>query len=318
MRLPYNQAADFYRERDFGQKISATLEFMGAHWRPLGRVLAYIMLPVLLVRSVLQAVVQQYLPVLLSRPAPDQFSRPGGAMAFQLDYLKTVFVSPAYGLSSLVGTIALTLLMVSVYAYVVLLARGRTAGPPPTVAAVWAVVRRQFLASFLSFWGVGVLVGAGLFLLLVPGVYLSVMLSLFFMVKLNEGRGFGATLGRCWLLTRGKWWSTFGLIAIALLLYYVVMAGIGGVAIVLSGGLSSLVQAARHRSPLMSVLTACIANLSTLLLYPPLLLALAFQYFNLVERHEGTGLRLLVATLGQSAAPQVHSATYQPTDEGEY
>jgi hypothetical protein len=98
----------------------------------------------------------------------------------------------------------------------------------------------------------------------------------------------------------------------------VVIAGIGGVALMLSGGVSGAMQAVRTRSPLMSVVIACFASLTTLLLYPPLLLALAFQYFNLAERHEGTGLRLLVNTLGRTAAPQASNATYQPHDEGEY
>ncbi|MDO7852708.1 hypothetical protein [Hymenobacter convexus] len=318
MRLPFTQAADFYHERDFGQKISATLEFIGAHWRPLGRVLAYVMLPVLLVRSVLQALIQRYLPVVFSRPAPDQFTRPGGTTELQAGYLKSFFFSPAYWLGSLVGSISFILLILSLYGYVTLLAQRRTPGPAPTVAEVWAEVRGNLLSSFLSLWMVGLLVGASFFLLLVPGLYLGVVLSLFFIVQLNEGRGFGATLSRCWLLVRGKWWSTFGLIALVLLLYYVVVAGVGGVAVLASGGFSAMLQAAQTRSPLMSVVIACIASLSTLLLYPPLLLALAFQYFNLVERHEGSGLRLLVDTLGKTPAPQVRSATYQPTDEGEY
>ncbi|MDO7847107.1 hypothetical protein Q5H92_12110 [Hymenobacter sp. M29] len=318
MHLPYNQASDFYHERDFGQKISATLEFIGAHWRPLGRVLAYVILPVLLVRSVLQVLIQRYLPVVFSRPAPGQLTSPGGALDMQAGIWKSLFISPAYWLGSLIGSISLILLILSMYGYVTLLAQRRAPGPPPAVAEVWAVVRSKFVGAFLSLWVVGLLVGVSFLLLLVPGFYLGVVLSLFFIIQLNEGSGFGATFSRCWLLMRGKWWSTFGLIAIALLLYYVVMAGIGGVAVLVSGGFSAMLQAARTRSPLVSVVIACIGSLSTLLLYPPLLLALAFQYFNLVERHEGTGLRLLVDTLGRTAAPQARNATYQPTDEGEY
>jgi hypothetical protein len=318
MHQSFAQAADFYRERDFGQKIAATLEFIGAHWRPLGRVLAYVMLPALLVRSVLQALIPRYLPTVFSRHVNDLQVDSSGMLRTQANMWHSVFTSPAYWASSLVGSVSFSLLVVSVCGYVVLLARRRTPGPPPTVAEVWAVVRSEFLDAFLSLWGIGVLVGLGFFCLAIPGIYLSVVLSLFFIVSINEGSGFGATFSRCRQLMRGKWWSTFGLIGIALLLYYVVLVGIGGVAVLVSGGYSAMLQAARVKSPLLVVVVSCINSLSTLLLYPPLLLALAFQYFNLVERHDGTGLRLLVDSLGQTAAPQANNATYQPHDEGEY
>ncbi|MBF9142201.1 hypothetical protein [Hymenobacter properus] len=318
MRLSFTQAADFYRERDFGQKISATLEFLGAHWRPLGRVLAYVMLPALLVRSVLQALIQHYLPMVFSRPAVGTHIDSTYALQLQASMWKTIFTSSAYWTSSLVGSISFSLMVVSVYGYLVLLARRRTPGPPPTVAEVWALARYELVGTFVCLWGVGVLVGMGFFFLAIPGIYLSVVLSLFFIVKLSEGSDFGATFSRCWQLIRGKWWSTFGLIAIALLLYYVVLAGIGGVAVMVSGGFSDLMQAARTKSPLLQVVVGCINSLSSLLFYPPLLLVLAFQYFNLVERQDGTGLRLLVDSLGQTAAPQVSNAAYQPYDEGEY
>ena len=69
---------------------------------------------------------------------------------------------------------------------------------------------------------------------------------------------------------------------------------------------------------MFTIVVTCLSSAFKLLLYPPLLLILAFQYFNLVERHDGVGLRRLVDSLGQTAPPQVHNATYQPDDEGEY
>lgn len=318
MRQLYTQSSDFYRERDFGQKISATLEFIAGHWRPLGQVLVRVMVPVLLVRSVLQALIQQYLPVEFSRPDSSLHLDGGSMLRLQAGMWRTIFTSLAYWTGSLVGSISFSLLIVSVYGYLVLLARRGTPGAPPTVAEVWGLMRREFLGTFLALWGVGLLVGLGFLFLAIPGIYLSVVVSLFFIVKLSEGIGFGAAFSRCWLLISDKWWSTFGLIAIALLLYYVVLVGIGGVAVLVSGGFAALMQAARAKSPLGAVVISCLTSLSTLLLYTPLLLALAFQYFNLVERREGTGLRLMINTLGQTAPPQVSNAAYQPHDEGEY
>ncbi|MDB5236896.1 MAG: hypothetical protein JWR44_3889 [Hymenobacter sp.] len=318
MRLPFTQAADFRRERDFGQKISATIEFIAAHWRPLGRVLAYLVLSVAIARALLLTLIQRQMPIEVPGRVAGQHMDAHGALSMQAGIWKSIFTSPAYWLGSLIGSISFTLLLLSVYGYVVLLAERRAPGPPPTVAEVWAVVKRKFLGALFSLWGVGLLTGASFFLLFIPGLYLGVAFSLFFIVKLSEGSGFGATLSRCLQLIRGKWWSTFGLIVVATLLLYVVIIGVGAVAVMVSGGFSASLHAIKDRSPLVSVVITSIGSLSTLLMYPPLLLALAFQYFNLVERREGAGLRLLVDSLGQTAAPVAHGTTYRPDEEGEY
>jgi hypothetical protein len=45
MKNTYTSPADFWQVRDFGAKISACFEFIGAHWRPLGKCLVYFVLP---------------------------------------------------------------------------------------------------------------------------------------------------------------------------------------------------------------------------------------------------------------------------------
>ena len=130
------------------------------------------------------------------------------------------------------------------------------------------------------------------------------------------------TCRRCLQLVRGKWWSTFGLIVVMSFALGLVLVVVGSVV----GGLSYF--AARQvgflqtddasSSPvLFTVITSALTGLLNLLIYPPLLLALAFQYFNLVERRDGVGLRNMVSQLGQAPAA-VHTTDYRPDDEGEY
>jgi hypothetical protein len=72
-------------------------------------------------------------------------------------------------------------------------------------------------------------------------------------------------------------------------------------------------------SDLVGVLAQCIYAAGIIFTYTISLLAMAFQYFNLVERKEGLGLRLLVNELGQPQAIQAaQSSHYRPDDEGEY
>ncbi|MGI4884515.1 MAG: hypothetical protein ACRYFR_06090 [Janthinobacterium lividum] len=313
MANTYSQESDFRQERDFGQKISATFEFIGVHFRPLGRVLLYIALPAALVQGVLSGLLQTQL---VARMQTATGAGAGGVWQRQGALYGTMFTSPTYYLNTVVSQVFTTLLILSVYGYLLhCLAGPAGSGRPATVADVWAVVKREFLGTFFSLWGLGVLVGLGLVVFFLPGLYLMVALSLFFVVRLVEGTGFGATVSRCLFLTRGKWWSTFGVLFIMVLLLYVLLAAAGSVAALLAGGLTSMVQSVK--SPLFSVTVAAITTLFTLLVYPPILLVLAFQYFNLVERKESRGLHALVDQLGQApvaAAPH----TYRADDEGEY
>ena len=72
--------------------------------------------------------------------------------------------------------------------------------------------------------------------------------------------------------------------------------------------------------PLARVLLIVYSGLQTLIMltfYPFIMIALSFQYFNLVERRDGEGTRLLVDSIG---APVVVAAPQglRPDDEGEY
>jgi len=318
MQTPFTQEADFRQERDFGQKISAVFDFLRAHWRPLGRVLLYLVLPAALVQNILSVLVQRQMTGAMQAALQNQGGDLGGVVQAQRMMFSNVMSSPVYWVNSVLGTAFFALLILSIYGYVLALARRRTPGPEVTVAEVWATVKREFIGTYFSVWGVFLLIGAGMFVLLVPGIYLSVALSLFFIMKVAEGTGFFDTLGRCLRLTRGKWWSTFGLILVMILLLYVVLMGVGIAAALLSGGLKAIVTSSQEPSSLYPVVVASISSAMMLLLYPPLLLVLAFQYFNLVERKDGVGLHQLVSSLGQSAAPQARNASYQPDEEGEY
>ena len=223
--------------------------------------------------------------------------------------------SPLYWLNMALGALFFSLVILSVYGYVLGCLRG-PAGGPVTVAEVWAIIRRQLLSTTLSILGIYLLIAVGFIFLFIPGIYLSVMLSLFFIVKMVEGTGFADTVSRCWHLIKGKWWSTFGLLFVMTLLLYAVLFAVGLVTAALAGGMAALVSGAS--SPLFVVVTSVLTTGLMLFFYPPLLLVLAFQYFNLVERRDGTGLRSLVGQLGQPAPAAPRNASLRADEEGEY
>ncbi|MGI4740470.1 MAG: hypothetical protein ACRYG7_35300 [Janthinobacterium lividum] len=321
MALTYTQESDFRQERDFGQKISATFEFMGAHWRPLGRAMLYLVAPVALAQGVLTALVQSRVLQSMGSIRQVHYGAGGsnGVLAAQRAAFSASVQNPFYYLSIVLSGLLASMLILCIYGYVVCCLRPATAAPAEiTPADVWAVAKQRIVGTFFSLYGVFIIIGVGFLVLFIPGMYLSIALSLFFVVSMVEGTGFFATMSRCLTLTRGKWWSTFGVIFIMIVLLYLLIIGFTIVLGLLGASMRGAFVAIGESPGIFAVVIAAVGTLFSLLLYPPLLLVLAFQYFNLVERHDGVGLHHLVGQLGQAPLACPGSTSYHPTEEGEY
>ncbi|MGY3088774.1 hypothetical protein ACVWYF_001814 [Hymenobacter sp. UYAg731] len=315
--LRFAQESDFRQQRDFGQKFSAAFEFIGAHWRGLGQAMLYLVLPVAILQGIVTALLQKQIFAQALH-----VTGTGVSKLQQLTMLNGMYQSPIYWVNVAVSGIFVMFLVLTVYAYVRCCLRPMPSAEPITVGQVWEVVKGDFIGSYLSYFGLLVLIIIGFFLLGFPGIYLSVAFSLFYITKVVEGTGFVATCRRCLQLVRGKWWSTFGLIVVMSFALGIVIAVVGSVL----GGISYFAAKqvgflrtddASSSLGLFTVITSALTGFFNLLIYPPLLLALAFQYFNLVERHDGVGLRNMVSQLGQ-APSAVRNTDYRPDDEGEY
>ncbi len=323
MPLAYTHESDFRQERNFGQKISATFEFLGVHWRPLGRVLLYLVAPLALLQGILTAVIQSRMFGVLLHGAPSSPGyKPSDPLAAQRAIFGSTFQNPLYYLSIVTLMVFASVFVLAVYGYLVLCLRPAGAAPTPiTPGEVWAVVKRHLLVTFFSFWGLGIIVALGFFFFVLPGYYLAVALSLFFIVRVVEHTNFFDTVGRCLSLTKGKWWSTFGLIFIMTLLIYVLMFALSMIFGLLRVAIPSAFLPTVEPGQISTIFVVALTvffTIVTFLIYPPILLALAFQYFNLVERSEGVGLSYLVSQLGQAPAAGPGGTTYRPHEEGEY
>ncbi|MBD2768154.1 hypothetical protein IC235_09650 [Hymenobacter sp. BT664] len=211
-------------------------------------------------------------------------------------------------------------MMLTVYAYILRCLRPTPSDAPITVSEVWAVVRAQFFSSLVSYFGISCIVGFGFIIFFIPGVYLLVGLSLFYAIKVLEDSDFTTSISRSLQLTRGKWWSTFGLLFVMTMMLGMALGVAGGIIGSIVGGLGwvlGLYKDGSSAAGAFAVIASTLGSLFNLFIYTPLLIALAFQYFNLVERHEGVGLRNLVNQLGKAPAA-VENAAYRPDEEGEY
>ena len=330
-KMTFTHEADFRRERDFGAKIGSTFEFVAAQFKPLFKCLAYFVLPGALLAGIgIGLFMNKFLAALPQAGS----SGAHGPMKIAQGYGTNPFAGTSFvgiGLAATGFLVAFLLLSSTVYGFV----RVRMNLPANEVvqpAQVWAYVSRRLgrvvgawlLLSLVMLVGMGVvggclaLLGPGFVVLLfLPFIWVIVCLALYFPTLWMEDEGVLAALRRSFYLVKGKWWSTLGL--------YLIISFITGIInyvflIPVYGLMAArlMLKLPGSDSELLSVAAMSIYALGWVFTASLPLIALLFQYFNLVERKEGVGLRLLVGTLGQTAAPQVQNATYQADEEGEY
>ena len=137
MKNTFTTPTDFWQERDFGAKISAVFEFIGGHWRPLGKCLVYFVLP----GALLMGVGLGLFTNSFFNGAAHDLGRQQAVMAQRGPAgLFGLYNFSGLGLAFLGGLLAILLLIGTLHAY--LRARLRLpAAEPVTPAEVWAELR---------------------------------------------------------------------------------------------------------------------------------------------------------------------------------
>jgi hypothetical protein len=306
MQSKFTKESDFRQERDFGSKVSASFEFVSAHWQPLSRCLIYFVLPAALLMGIFLGIAQANALRMITEGASSA-STTFGRLSNQFGAFQW--------LGMLASLVSYALLAATVYGYV----NVRMELPPEqevTPALVGEQVKRDAPRMIVSGLVSVVLIGLGFILLAIPGIYLSVAVSLIWAIQSFERKGVGSAISRNISLIRGKWWSTLGLALVMSIL--VALMGMVFQLPQLVPYVGKLLGWEWTSSSLLLIAGNIVASAGQVLLYTLLLVALMFQYFNLIERKEGVGLRSLVDSLGNGPAPVAHNHAYRPDDEGEY
>ncbi|MCS6973113.1 MAG: hypothetical protein N2044_02395 [Cyclobacteriaceae bacterium] len=309
---------EFQQARDFSKKLNITFEFIRQNFKSLGKSLLYISGPVVLIGSLLTG--SLYSGYLNSITETSQ--NPNSVLGFV-----TSTQTWAQGAAAVLFIFMGGIVIVSVV-YNYMLEYHARKDNRIEVDAVWNRVKEtlpQYLATFFLFFVV-VILAYVLIVLLIAGtarlsiglaiftgfitiillIYAIIPLSLIFVVRAFEKVGFIKAIERCFELISGKWWSTFGLLVIVGLVqsmlasvffipWYInfiinMMHNLDG------GG----VYEPSAASQLINNVFLTLYFLSSFLLYALPLIALAFQYFNLVELKESRGLMSRIEQMGNA------------------
>ena len=291
-----------FQQRDFGDKINVTFQYITQNFRSLGLSLLYIVGPVALVAGIASGVMQSNM-FDLAETSRRADSGQDPLAAFRM--FQNIF-SPAFGLAVLFGLLATLVVSLATYAHMKVYARKVGQHPVASlepvaisVTEVWeetqASIGRALIVSILS----SIITVVATLCFVIPGIYVGIVLSLAMAVLVFEGTDFGQTWNRCFILIRDKWWSTFGLIFVMGLI-----SGIIGLLFTLPAGIISFLIGSKLLPDVGGfwlVLGNVVATVGGTLLRSIIYVGLGFQYTNLVERQEGRGLLSAIDSIGTTS-----------------
>lgn len=276
-----SQNIEYYRIRDFGQKFNAAIEYLRQHFLSLFVVILVVTIPF----TVLGGIIQYTNFSALQSIAFDGDTDPFEILSIMGEMIPLVM------LTSLISLFLNAAMIGSIFMYMRLTDNNESEVKPMDVVGklipkLGGIVVITIASSFI--------VVIAFFLFLIPGIYMAVVLSLAVPIYVFEDSTVGEALSKPFTLINGKWWSTFGLLFVTIMLVFILTFAIA-FPIGLIIGLRELFTIEEFITDesvrFWEILSGSVINSLSYVFFSLPSIALAFQYFNLTERIEGRGLK---------------------------
>lgn len=269
------------QERDFSEKFNATFNCIKLNFKSYLWVMLVLIAPIMVLQSLGMNVFQGYLTNYMAELNFQSGGISNGEMMSNLFTIYMVVLVFALVFYSWMQTVVMS--------YIKLYLDGND---QISIGAVAGLALRKFPKIL----GVTLLIGfisiLGFVLCILPGIYLSISLIMVSFIVFFEGDPVFEAFSRSFKLIKNKWWSTFGLMFVVSFI-----VGIMAIIFAVPQYIVTFVSVFNGEMPYNSVpynITSAITGVGMGLLYPLIYIALAFQYFNLVERNESQGLKNLI------------------------
>lgn len=282
--------------QDISAGLTTLVEFIKHNYKPLFKVFTYYLaVPILIVSLLMAMGMNNYFSFIFELSSLEPGSFPEG---IDLDNPLSIisYIFPMSFFFALILAIFLNILFTAVIYRYVQLYNNSTDG---TVNI--KEIQNDLGGVFLKFTGLflvsGIMLIFGFLMCLIPGIYLSVILSPLFIVTLEEDLNIGDSIRRCFDLVQEKWWQTAGFLflvsiiisfassiiqlPITLLTSFAPLIGFENMGIIM--GVSIVV----------SMIFGYIVNIF-------IYIATAIWYYNLREQKEGTSLMESIDQIGNN------------------
>ena len=294
------------RNRDFGQTISDTIQFLKDHWKNLVILYLVFVVPFLLIATLLGA---NSLSGFVKLMATDT-----GMTG--LDNIFAIF-TPQFMIALLMYFISAVSYSTVTYLYMRLFEeRG---GESPTISDVGALFFNRFMSNtgYMLVLFVGFILMAmlaivpilGILLFIFGIVYLMVSTSILFPINTIENNPFMQSFSRMFYLIRNNWLYTLGVFIILGLIYYF-FAAVIGLVFNLVFGISSInfldtksgMSGMSKKYFLVMGFSSIVQQIFMQVVY----IGLGIHYFSLREQKDGSGLEDRLDQLGSGGSQHGH------------
>jgi hypothetical protein len=267
------------RPLSLGEILDVAFKICFAHWKTLLKAVLVVIVPVQIISTILTA--DYVIDSLDFKSSADQTPQES------LDQLNQYLGGIA--ISTLLQVLAVTLATAACFRAIAQAYLGESADWRASLSYALKLFPSLLLLTLLYALGVGL----ATLLFIVPGIWLYIAWAFALPAMLVEGRRGTKALGRSFGLVKGRWWRTFGVIALGFIIALVISSL---VQIVFFVGM--FVGADNHTLVLVLSAIAGIAGLSISTPFQAALLTVV--YFDLRVRKEAFDLELLARDIGAS------------------
>lgn len=289
MRTNY-QKINLREKRDFGDIINTTFTFLKQNFKPLFKGVLFIGGPAILIGAILT----------------------GSAVHGFMDIEQSGDLNAAFDGMGRIGLGYFFLGVGMVFFYAAVLNYFKLyldMGPEQeeiTVAQLWQATKAKIFPllglSFLVF----IMIMIGMFLFVIPGIYLSLALSFTGVILVIEGKGVFESISRSFNVIGGHWWSTFGLMFVVSLITSVVSYAFMIPLYIIMGifGLNTTQDPQASMESMISLYEIIMVIYMPLYYFVVTMLtavtitALVLKYFSIIEEKESVGTMQEIENLG--------------------
>ncbi len=273
------------KTRDLSQNLNDTFTFIRQNFKPLVTSFIGIAGIIMLANAILSGVYQSQAGNIFK----DILGRPND--------IRSLFsiLGPTYFAVMILGWINFIAMNVVITCYMKLY--DSLQGQSPTIQEVWEEFKKYFLKVFLYTIPVTLITIAGFSFCLLPGIYLAVVFAPFPIAVIVENQTFGGAWNRCFNIIKDNFWTSLGIY----ILVYFIYAFSAGIISAVVGALTGLVSyfTTKDISATIGIVTS-VLSIFSFLFYIIFYVSVCLHYFNLAERHDGTGMMRRLDTLGGS------------------
>lgn len=204
-----------------------------------------------------------------------------------------------FGIASIFMIMGYVLFIALINAYIILYRKAGLEANEITTALVWQEAKKHTGKLIVTFIAITILLIVGYVFCVIPGIFLSVPLSLIFILRMEEKElSLGESISKCFKLTENYWWLTFGVLILLYLIYNVVAGALSLPVTLLLGG-SAFFEIGIIGEIIQSLFTG-ITYLFTFLLSGIVYVGTAIIYYSHRERMEGISLTNRIDNIGLS------------------